>query len=183
MTSIVIYGANPAQPTGPNAQADRIAGMVEAGVQLKQAYNQADQDGDGLLSNKEVEEAVCGVIDHFALSGSFQPLLEQKVGATTKFYRIDARSNPATSKFPLTNTADPMDARNLQMNGKADKFDSPANTYSMTTVAPLTAPNANAWQYLYDTVYDDLKAINAAGDDPMKTVNYLIATFAFTRCR
>lgn len=184
MTSIVIYGAQPSSPTGPAAQTERIAGMVEAGVRLKQAYNTADTDGDGLLTDKEVEAAVCGVIDQFAAAGSgFEPVLEQKIGATTSFYSIAARTNPATSKFVVTNKAPPGDTRNLHLDGKADKFEAPGNTYKMTTVAPLTAPNANAWQYLYDTVYADLKVINAAGDDPMKTVDYLIATFAFTRCR
>lgn len=184
MTSIVIYGAQPSNPTGPNAQADRITGMVEAGVQLKQAYKDADTNGDGFLTDKEVETAVCSVLDFFAVAGSgFEPVLEQKVGAATNFYTIAPRANPATSKFVITNKTVPADTRNLDMNGKADKFEMPGNSYRMTTVAPLTAPNANSWQYLYDTVYGDLKQINAAGDDPMKTVNYLVATFAFTRCR
>jgi len=184
MPSIVIYGAKPSNPTGPTAQAERITGMVEAGARLKLAYASADTNGDGILTDKEAEAAVCGVIDFFAAPGSgFDPVLEQKVGATTNFYTIAPRNTPTTSKFVMTNKALPTDTRNLNIDGRTDKFDMPGNNYRMTIVAPLTAPYANAWEYLYGTVYGDLKQINANGDDQVKTVNYLVATYAFSRCR
>jgi hypothetical protein len=184
MTSIVVYGTEPANPTGASAQADRITGMIEAGNQLKNAFTTADTDGDSFLSDLEVGEAVCAVVDTLAATGSgFDPVLEHKVGVTSSFYSIAPRANPPATIFKVTNLVNPADMRNLNLKGKVDTLNSNTNNYKMTTVAPVAAANTLSWQYLFDTVYLDLKMINAGGDDPVRTVNYLIATFAFTRCR
>lgn len=186
MTSIVIYSTEPECPGDPPlAQGQRISGMIEAGVRLKQALSTA-AGPNGILSEQEVETAVRGVIDDFAAPGShFEPVLEHKSGSTTAYYNIAQRATP-NAKFELTNRANPTDTRKLNLAGAVDTFESHPSSgkaYKMTVVAPLTVSDAATWDYLYKTIYLDLKAINVDGDNREKTINYLMATYAFTRCR
>jgi hypothetical protein len=185
MTSIVIYAAEPANPSATSAQSERIDGMIAAGAELKLAFANAAIAGGGVLSDGQIEAEVCKVVDYFATPGNgFEPVLEHRPGTVTpSFYSIAKRPNPMISKFDLTNKTVPSDTRKLDLVGKADSFASMGNNYKMTTVAPLKAGNTTAWEYLYDTVYNDLKAINTPVDQKDETINYLIATFAFTRCR
>lgn len=182
MTSIIVYDpALDGSETEAEIGAARRKGMVATGKRLRSQL-------EGCQLDAEVEAAVNRVVGRIAKRKGDLALLEAGTRAKPVRYKIQERKK---TRFPLTNFDDPTDdKRRLKLKGVIDDSTDPdgdemKRNFRMTTVSPYDS-DEQSWNYLATVIFQDLleiEGINHTIKKSDKIENYLIATFAFTRCR
>lgn len=161
MSAIVLYD-DPSATT----QDARIAGMAEAGAKIR-------AEAPGVTNPNQAKAVVNEIVETFVDAADKHAVLE-----------VIGGDLPIGSKI-----GDNFDlgAKKLKLKGEVD--DEQNNLYQMTSVIPARATPTNSWAYLSDRVVPDMRVLIATYDsDPtdankVRLEDYLIATFAFTRCR
>ncbi|WP_295311927.1 hypothetical protein [Roseobacter sp.] len=161
--------------TADMTPAARREGMISAGSDIRAGSG-------GVADKNDAEDLVQGILDKFA-----DPATEcHAVLATTgdDFRVLERQGN----KYALETLANPGNVVNDKLELRGDIDDKNGNTFRMTAVVQQNA-QTSAYDYISQTVVPDTIALvadflAAQSDANRKRLeDYLIASFAFTRCR